>query len=69
VRLASVLGALFLLNLTLARWWEPGHGGPVWRYFGAELDQPLRLLLFICCYSSSSLPPMLGKWGWNGRRG
>ena len=48
VRPASVLGILFLLNLTLATWWEPGHGAPVWRYFGARLDTlPLMLLLII----------------------
>ena len=48
VRPASVLGLLFLLNLTLAAWWEPGHGAPLWRYFGARLDTlPLMLLLII----------------------
>jgi uncharacterized membrane protein YphA (DoxX/SURF4 family) len=48
VRPASVLGILLLLNLTLAAWWEPGHGAPVWRYFGARLDTwPLMLLLVI----------------------
>jgi hypothetical protein len=34
VRPASVLGALFQLNLTLASRREPGHGMPVRRYFG-----------------------------------
>src|SRR6266699_3979895 len=29
VRPACVLGILFLLNLTLAAWWEPGHGVPL----------------------------------------
>lgn len=48
VRPASLLGILFLLNLTLAAWWEPGHGAPMWRYFGARLDTlPLMLLLII----------------------
>src|SRR5271170_2256130 len=32
VRPASVLGALFMLNLTLATWWDPGPGVPLWRY-------------------------------------
>ena len=42
------LGIFFLLNLTLAAWWEPGHGAAVWRYFGARLDTlPLLLLLVI----------------------
>ena len=36
------------LNLTLAAWWDPGHGVPIWRYFGARLDTlPLLLLLVI----------------------
>jgi uncharacterized membrane protein YphA (DoxX/SURF4 family) len=48
VRPASVLGILFLINLTFAAWWEPGHGAPLWRYFGARLDTlPLMLLLVI----------------------
>jgi uncharacterized membrane protein YphA (DoxX/SURF4 family) len=48
VRPASVIGILFLLNLTLASWWDAGHGAPVWRYFGARLDTlPLLLLLVI----------------------
>jgi uncharacterized membrane protein YphA (DoxX/SURF4 family) len=55
VRLACVLGILFLLNLTLAAW----RGNrvtehEVGRYLGARLDPlPLRLLLinllFLCC--------------------
>ena len=28
VRPASVLAMLFLLNMLLATWWEPGHGRP-----------------------------------------
>jgi uncharacterized membrane protein YphA (DoxX/SURF4 family) len=48
VRFACIGGILFLLNLTLAAWWEPGHGAPVWRYFGARLDTiPLLLLLVV----------------------
>jgi len=47
VRPASVLGGLFMLNLALATWWEPGHGVPVWRYFGAELDKLPLLFLFV----------------------
>jgi uncharacterized membrane protein YphA (DoxX/SURF4 family) len=48
VRPACVVGALFLLNLTLASWWDAGHGAPIWRYFGARLDTlPLLLLLVI----------------------
>jgi len=48
VRPACIVGILFLLNLTLAAWWEPGHGAPAWRYFGARLDTiPLLLLLIV----------------------
>ena len=48
VRAASVIGIFFLLNLTLATWWDPGRGAPLWRYFGSRLDTlPLMLLLII----------------------
>ena len=48
VQPACIVGILFLLNLTLASWWDAGHGVPVWRYFGARLDTlPLLLLLVI----------------------
>src|SRR5258708_22360186 len=64
VRPASVLGIFFLLNLTLAAWWDPGHGVPLWRYFGSRLDTiPLLLLLIIFypAYASS-------VWGLDGRQ-
>jgi uncharacterized membrane protein YphA (DoxX/SURF4 family) len=48
VQPACMVGILFLLNLTLASWWDAGHGAPIWRYFGARLDTlPLLLLLVI----------------------
>jgi uncharacterized membrane protein YphA (DoxX/SURF4 family) len=48
VRVSSILGALFMLNLALSTWWAVGHGVPLWRYFGAELDTiPLTLLFLI----------------------
>ena len=64
VRPVCVLGLLFLLNITLASWWDPGHGAPLWRYFGARLDTlPLSLLLVIF-YAADA-----GKvWGLDGRR-
>lgn len=63
VRPASVLGILFLLNLTLAAWWEPGHGAPLWRYFGARLDTlPLMLLLIIFFAADAGR-----VWGLDGR--
>ena len=64
VRPASVVGILFLLNLTLAAWWEPGHGVPLWRYFGARLDTLPLLMLFIIFYVADA-----GKvWGLEGWR-
>ena len=64
VRPACVLGALFLLNLTLAAWWEPGHGVPIWRYFGARLDTLPLLLLLIIFFAADA-----GRvWGLDGRR-
>jgi uncharacterized membrane protein YphA (DoxX/SURF4 family) len=65
VRAASVLGILFLVNLILATWWEPGHGAPVWRYFGAELDHLPLLLLFIIFFAAEARRVR----GLDGRRG
>jgi uncharacterized membrane protein YphA (DoxX/SURF4 family) len=65
VRPASVLGALHMVSLTLATWWGPGHGVPVWRYFGAELDHLPLLFLFILFFVGDA-----GQvWGLDGRRG
>jgi uncharacterized membrane protein YphA (DoxX/SURF4 family) len=65
VRPACVLGILFLLNMVLATWWGPGHGVPVWRYFGAELDHLPLLLLFVIFFAADA-----GRvWGLDGRRG
>jgi len=54
VRAASVLGALHMVSLTLATWWVPGHGAPLWRYFGAALDHVPLLLLFLIFFASST---------------
>jgi uncharacterized membrane protein YphA (DoxX/SURF4 family) len=63
VRPASVLGALYMLNLTLATWWDPGHGVPIWRYFGNELDHLPMLFLFVIFFASDA-----GRhWGLDGR--
>jgi uncharacterized membrane protein YphA (DoxX/SURF4 family) len=63
VRPASFLGALHMINLTLATWWEPGHGVPVWRYFGAQLDHvPVLLLLVIFFVADAGR-----EWGLDGR--
>jgi uncharacterized membrane protein YphA (DoxX/SURF4 family) len=64
VRPACILGILFLLNMLLATWWGPGHGVPVWRYFGAELDHLPLLLLFVIFFAADA-----GRvWGLDGRR-
>ena len=64
VRIASVLGMLHMLSLTLATWWGPGHGAPIWKYFGAELDHLPLFFLFLIFYAA-------GPTGWwlTGRRG
>jgi len=64
VRPASLLGVLHMLSLTLATWWDPGHGVPLWRYFGAELDHLPLLFLFLIFFASDA-----GRqWGLDGRR-
>jgi len=65
VRPACVVGILFLINLTLAAWWEPGHGAPLWRYFGARLDTIPLLLLLIIFYAVAAARVR----DWDGRRG
>ena len=63
VRPLSVVGALFMLNLFLATWWEPGHGVALWRYFGAELDTIPLFFLFLIFYAADA-----GQtWGLDGR--
>jgi uncharacterized membrane protein YphA (DoxX/SURF4 family) len=64
VRPASIVGALHMLSLTLATWWEPGHGVPVWRYFGAELDHLPLLFLFIIFFVANAGD----VWGLDGMR-
>ena len=64
VRAGSILGIVFLVNMLLATWWEPGHDAPFWRYFGAELDHLPLLLLFIVFLAADA-----GRvWGLDGRR-
>ncbi|MBS1851244.1 MAG: DoxX family protein [Acidobacteria bacterium] len=64
VRPASVLGVLHMLSLTLATWWGPGPGAPVWRYFGAELDHLPLLFLFMIFFVADAGQ----EWGLDGRR-
>jgi uncharacterized membrane protein YphA (DoxX/SURF4 family) len=63
VRPGCILGILFLVNMLLSTWWAPGHGVPVWRYFGAELDHLPLLLLLVTFYAADA-----GHvWGLDGR--
>ncbi|HEY7616832.1 MAG TPA: DoxX family membrane protein [Terriglobales bacterium] len=64
VRPVSAIGALHMLSLTLATWWQPGHGAPIWRYFTAELDHLPLLFLFVIFFVADA-----GReWGLDGRR-
>ena len=54
VRPASILGMLHMLSLTLATWFEVGHGMPVWRYFGAELDHLPLFFLFVIFFVANA---------------
>jgi thiosulfate dehydrogenase (quinone) large subunit len=62
VRPASVLGALHMVSLTLATWWGPGPGMPVWRYFGSELDHLPLLFLFAIFFVADAGQ----EWGLDG---
>lgn len=46
VRVFSVAGALFMLNLTLCTWQLPA-GSPAWRYLGNQLGNIPLLMLFV----------------------
>jgi uncharacterized membrane protein YphA (DoxX/SURF4 family) len=52
VRAASVAGAIHMLSLALARWYAPGHGAPLWQYFGASLDHIPLLFLFAIFFAA-----------------
>lgn len=54
VRASSILGTLFLLNITLSTWWAPGHDVALWRYFGAELDTIPLMFLFLVFYAADA---------------
>lgn len=49
VRPFAIVGALFMLNLTLATWNLPA-GTPAWRYLGNQLENIPLMLLFILFY-------------------
>jgi uncharacterized membrane protein YphA (DoxX/SURF4 family) len=54
VRPSSIVGALFMLNITLSTWWGAGHGVALWRYFGAELDTIPLILIFLIFFATDA---------------
>lgn len=64
VRVASVAGMIHMINLALSTWFAPGHGAPMWRYLGANLDHIPLLLLFVIFYSARGGD----VWGFDNRR-
>jgi uncharacterized membrane protein YphA (DoxX/SURF4 family) len=63
VRLASMGGGILMISLALATWYAPGHGAPMWQYFGANLDHLSLLLLFAIFFATRA-----GEvWGLDGR--
>jgi uncharacterized membrane protein YphA (DoxX/SURF4 family) len=53
VRLFSIIGVFFMLQLVLSTWNLPG-GTPAWRYLGNELEHIPLLLMFIIFYAHSA---------------
>lgn len=63
VRVSSLLGGFYMINLALATWFAPGHGARLWRYFGANLDHIPLLFLFAIFFATRA-----GQtWGLDGR--
>ena len=63
VRPASVWGGILMVSMALSTWFSPGHGAPVWQYFGANLDHIPLLFLFAIFYASRAGD----VWGLDGR--
>jgi len=51
VRPFSVVGALFMLNLTLCTWWRVPHGSAYWHFLGNELDNIPLMFLFLIFFA------------------
>lgn len=64
VRAAAIGGAVEMILLALATWFGPGHGAPLWRYFGANLDHIPLLFLFAIFYATQAG----NVWGLDGMR-
>jgi thiosulfate dehydrogenase [quinone] large subunit len=54
VRPFSLLGALFMLNLTLCTWWRVPYGSPYWQFLGNELDNIPLMFMFIIFFAHSA---------------
>ncbi len=67
VRPASLFGILYMINLTLATWFGPGHGAAWWKYLGNNLDHLPLLLLFVLFYAGRA-GDTWGLDGWGRRR-
>jgi uncharacterized membrane protein YphA (DoxX/SURF4 family) len=52
VRPASIAGIIHMISLVLATWYAPGHGAPMWRYFGANLDHIPLIFLFLIFFAA-----------------
>jgi uncharacterized membrane protein YphA (DoxX/SURF4 family) len=63
VRPASVGGAILMIALALSTWYAPGHGAPLWKYLGANLDHIPLLFLFAIFYATRAGD----VWGLDGR--
>jgi uncharacterized membrane protein YphA (DoxX/SURF4 family) len=52
VRASAVGGVILMISFILSTWYAPGHGAPVWQYFGANLDHIPLLFLFVIFYAT-----------------
>jgi thiosulfate dehydrogenase [quinone] large subunit len=64
VRAASIGGGIMMMSFILSTWFAPGHGAPMWQYFGANLDHIPLLFLFVIFYATRAGDVR----GWDGRR-
>ena len=61
VRPAAIGGMILMINFILSTWFGPGHGAPVWQYFGANLDH------FRCYFVRDFYATRAGRClGWTG---
>jgi len=63
VRASAVGGVIMMISFILSTWYTPGHGAPVWQYFGANLDHIPLLFLFVVFYATRA-GDVWGLDGW-----